>query len=154
MLSCGNMLHVRMTKKPHEGALKGIVGKDEGGEEPESSDEYAARRGPKPPKPPKPGKKEPSYSLQRLGPSGWEPLPLERAPYWDASTSEIVFDVQEKFLEGVAKPFTFHLWIAGEAGSPLVAEDGSPLMGLVGDPITHPFRGRDVSILGTWAWKR
>jgi hypothetical protein len=148
-LSCGNMLHVRMTKKPHEGALKGLVGHDGEGDKEVNAD--AGRRGPKPNKP---WKKEPSFSLQRLVPSGWEPLVLERPPYWDAATCEIVFDVQEAYLESVAKPFTFHLWIAGEAGSPLVAEDGSPLMGLVGDPITHPFRGRDVSILGTWYWKR
>lgn len=114
---CHNQIHVRMTRKPHKGAL---------------------HMTPRP------------FALSRLDHKGWTHLSLKE-PSWDASTHEIVIEPEEDNAFGDGKtPVTFHLWIAGESKAPLVAEDGAALMGLVGDPITHAQRGRDVSILGIW----
>ncbi|WP_437656658.1 hypothetical protein [Sorangium sp. So ce1182] len=89
-------------------------------------------------------------SIHRLGENGWEPLSLLESPDWDEARDELILTIAGADLESAPNPITFHLWIAGESEAPLVAADGAPLMGLVGDPITHARRGRDVSILDTW----
>lgn len=89
-------------------------------------------------------------TLHRLDATGWTDLTASVALSWDAPTSDLVLDLSGESLGSGVTPVTYQIRLAGEAAGPLVSAGGLPLAGLVGDPITHPRQGRDVSILDSW----
>ncbi|WP_437285441.1 hypothetical protein [Sorangium sp. So ce406] len=88
-------------------------------------------------------------ALAVLSGSGWTDLTADVAS--SADGSDIVLDIGNgaSLGDGTAG-VTYQIHVRGEGPMPLVSDQGAPLAGVLGDPITRAGRGRDVSIIDTW----
>lgn len=89
-----------------------------------------------------------AFEIRLLDPTGWTgPLGLD-AVAWDERAREAVLTLAGP---GLGASATYQLRIAGESPTPLVSAIGAaPLMGILGDTLTHPRRPRDATIIDTW----
>lgn len=81
--------------------------------------------------------------------AGWKDL--TSAVTTSADGTDLVLDIADP--PGLGDPnvgVRYQIHIRGEGPSPLVSDKGAALAGILGDPITRPGRGRDVSIIDTW----
>jgi hypothetical protein len=95
----------------------------------------------------------PSIVVRRLDAPTWADVTLNTTI---TTTSATATDPSKLVLKPPALPagdtrtqVTYQVFLAGETAAPLLSDKNAPLAGMIGDPLTHPQRGRDVSIIGT-----
>ncbi len=88
-------------------------------------------------------------SLAVLSVTGWTDLTSSITT--SADGDDLVIDIADPpNLGDGTVGVTYQIHVRGEGPLPLVSDQGAPLAGVVGDPITRAGRGRDVSIIDTW----
>lgn len=89
-----------------------------------------------------------TVSLAWLDAGDWKDLTGDLTVTLDGS--DLVLKLGTSTLGGGAPPVTYQVHVRGEGPLPLVSDAGAPLAGVLGDSLTRPARGRDVSIIDTW----